>query len=112
MTLSFDPTITASVALSALVAVFAWFRTRGDKVEARFKAGSDRMDRHETRIVAIEQTLRSMPDNKSIHRLELMMAEVSGDLKAIRATMAGDAEVTKRLEAIVSRHEQHLLETR
>lgn len=112
MTFSFDPTITMSVALSALVAVYTWFRTRGDKVAERLKLGSDRMDRHENRIVALEQSMREMPDKDSLHRLELMMASMSGDLKAISATMAGNAEVTKRLEAIVSRHEQHLLETR
>jgi hypothetical protein len=88
---------------------FAWVRTRGSKVDERFEAGADRMDRHEARIQSLEHTTRSMPGRDDIHKLELQMSEITGLLSRMDAVMDGNSRIMARLESIVTRHEEHLL---
>ena len=64
---AFDLTVTVPVLLSIGSIVFAWFRTRRiavdgrfQEADARFKTGSDRMDRHESRIQSLEQTVKAI----------------------------------------------------
>lgn len=62
------------------------------------------------RVDAVESTVARMPGTEDTHKLEMMMVEMSGDMKAMRATMRGMAESMQRTEAVVSRHEDHLRE--
>jgi hypothetical protein len=110
-----DPTLTMGNALTAgsyavalCVAVYTWFVTRRSDVDQRFKAGSKRMADLELRVQAAEQELATVPDKDSFHRLELMLAEMGGDLKAMRANTRAIADSQDRLENIVGRHEDHL----
>lgn len=96
--------------LSVAAIVIAFFRTRQSKVDERFKKGSDVMDRHELRLSAVEQTVRAMPGREDIHKIELGMSEMRGLLSRMEAVMEGNSQIMSRLEAIVSRHENHLLE--
>ncbi|MCW8843357.1 MAG: DUF2730 domain-containing protein [Rhodobacteraceae bacterium] len=113
----FDPTISVSVLLSVGTIIFTIFKTRARALDDRFdvlnerlKDGSKRMDRHDGRLGAIEQTVQSLPAQSDMHNLQLRLAEMSGDLKAINASMEGNGKIMERLETIVSRHEDHLLE--
>lgn len=122
--MEFDPTFTWSniFALAAMVfslggAIFTLFRTRrtdvSDKfaaVDTRFKAGSDRMNGLELRVQATEQKLATMPEKDDIHSLQLLLSEMGGELKAMRASMRAIAESQTRLEHISSRHEDYLRE--
>lgn len=111
--MSYDAIKLALDALALFLSVgamaFAWVRTRGSKVDERFAAGSDRMDRHEARIQSLEHTTRALPGREDIHKLELHMAEITGLLGKMEATMDGSSRIMMRLETIVSRHEDHLL---
>lgn len=110
MNFDINPTITMNLIFSILVMVFAWFRTRNHNVDDRFKAGSDRMDLHSSRIAALEQTITVMPDKDDMHKLQLEMVKMTGSLGQMQAVMEGNAKIMERLETIVSRHEDHLLE--
>lgn len=110
MTFSFDPTVSVSVVLSVIVFAFSWYRTRDNKLTARLKAGSDRMDRHETRINQIEHSMTALPDKEDLHALQLEMVRQTGSLAEMSATFRGSKEVMERLEIVVNRHEDHLLE--
>lgn len=117
MNFEFDLTITVSVIMVAIMGVFTWFRTRRhdiderfDKVTQSFKDGSKRMDRHDLRISGVEQTLKTMPGKDDMHQLQLQLAEVVGSMRELRAVMDGNANVMGRIETIVSRHEEHLLD--
>lgn len=90
----------------------AIIRTRRTAVDDRFKAGSDRMDRHESRIQTLEQTVSGLPSREDVHRIQLSIAEMTGSLGRMEAVMEGNAKIMSRLEAIVSRHEDHLLNDR
>jgi hypothetical protein len=64
---------------------------------------------HELRLSAVEQSQRSLPTSKDMHELELAMSALKGEIKTMSAVMSGQSEIMHRLEAIVSRHDTHLL---
>ena len=97
-------------ALNILNIVYTWWRTRDQNVESRFKAGSERMDRIDGRLASVEQTLRAMPSRDDLHQLHLTVKEMQGDLKTMNAVMEGNNKIMGRLEVIVGRHENHLLD--
>lgn len=100
----------ASLALSISAMVYAFFANRKKDVDERFKDGARRMDRHEGRIAVIEQTMQTMPGKDDVHALQLELVKQTGSLNEMRAVMEGNAKIMARLEAIVSRHEDHLLD--
>ena len=110
MQFAFDPTITVSLVMSVAVMVFTWFRTRRQDVDERFKAGSDRMRAMEAQLAALQQTVDAMPGKDDLHRIELHMERMTGEMKAMSASQRGTNDILRRLESIVSRHEDHLLE--
>ncbi|MAU46243.1 MAG: hypothetical protein GOVbin2371_27 [Prokaryotic dsDNA virus sp.] len=97
-----------SLILSMAAMLYSWFANRGKDIDRRFREGRDRMDRHESRLQALAQEQQSMPGNADLHRIELKLNSISGDMKAISATMQGMHESLKRTENTVSRHEDHL----
>ncbi|MEP1522087.1 MULTISPECIES: DUF2730 family protein [Ascidiaceihabitans] len=99
-----------SLALSVGAMVFAWFATRSKHVDGQFKAGSKRMTEIETRVSAVEQQMNAMPSQQDFHRLELTLSEIGGDIKAMRAERGATNEAIARIERVVSRHEDHLLD--
>lgn len=97
--------------LSIVNIIYTWWRTRDQNsaaakaaIEDRFKDGSTRMDRHEVRLNSIEQTLRTLPEKDDMHLLQLELTRVLGEMKEMRAIMV-------RLEATVTRQEDHLLKS-
>ena len=121
--MSFDPTVTLGNVLAALAllvslgtTIFAWIATRRSNVEARFervderfKDGSDRMDRQEVRIARVEQSVQSLPSKDDLHQIELALANVAGAMQRMEAVMEGNQNIMHRLETVVTRHEDHLL---
>ena len=98
------------VVLPVLGVLYTFVATRRTDVDNRFEAGDERMDRQEGRIAWLEQTVQSMPGKDDTYRLEIMLAEMSGDMKAMCATMDGMKASLSRTEDIVTRHEDHLRE--
>ncbi|MEM1077441.1 MAG: DUF2730 family protein [Pseudomonadota bacterium] len=110
MTFDFDPTVTISAALSVIAMFVAWFRTRRADLENRLKQGSDQMDDMDRRLVAAEQKIAALPETGELHRLELHLTEISGDMKAMAASMRGQSDMIRTMKDVLSRHEQHLME--
>lgn len=97
-----------SFLLSVCAIIYTFFATRRKDVDEKFEALNQRQNRHDERLSRTEQTLQSMPGKEDTHKLEMMMAEMAGDMKAMRATMDGMSDSLSRTEDIVSRHEDHL----
>lgn len=117
--IQYDLTITPSLVLALAGVIYTWWRTRDRNVEdkfqgvtAQFKAGSDRMTAIETRLSALSQTVSSLPARDDMHGLNLALSDLKGELKAMRAEMAGTAKIMGRVEDVVSRHEQHLMDSK
>jgi hypothetical protein len=114
--MEFDFRVTLPFILTLATLFYTWWRTRDRNVEDKFKAvderfklGSERMDRHDTRLNSIEQTLRDLPVKADMHALQLSMSEMRGEMKVMATAMSGSNSLMERLEAVVSRHEEHLL---
>lgn len=97
--------------------IYTWFATRQKDVDEAFKdigerlnTGSKRMDTLELRAQATELALGNMPNKDDMHSLQLMLAEMGGEMKAIGAHIGAQRDVMRRLETVVTRHEDHLLD--
>ena len=109
MSFSFDTTITLPLVVSVLTLAFAWWRTRRSAVDDLFRAGRKRMDDHDRRLQALEQDMQALPTTRELHAIELTMTRMSGQLETVGAHIQGQKDVMKRLESIVTRHEEHLI---
>lgn len=99
-----------SMLLSVGTAIWNIFSGPSRKNAERLGAHGKELDALAGRVAALEQAQRSMPTKDDMHALHLGMSEMRGDMKAMRASMEGNAKVMGRLETIVTRHEDHLLE--
>ena len=97
-----------AIAFSAIA--FTWFATRKKDTDRRLDTGSKRMDQHDLEIQALKQTVASLPAKEDMHRLELTMSDIGGEIKAIAAHIGAQRDVMRRLETVVTRHEDHLLD--
>lgn len=100
----------SGVILPVFVAIYTFIATRRKDLDKRLEAGHERMDRHEARISRLEQSVQNMPGKDDMHSLQLELVRQTGSMEKMAAVMEGNAMITARLEAIVSRHEQHLLD--
>lgn len=101
-------------AISTLISfssvIWSIFSGPSKRNASKLDGHSERLDDHELRLSGIEQTQRAMPTAKDMHELELAMERLKGELKTNSAVMAGHSAIMERLEVIVSRHENHLLD--
>ena len=68
------------------------------------------LDGHGLRLSSVEQTIKDAPTKVDMQSIALAMEAMRGDVKVMRAEMEGNMAIMERLEAIVSRHENHLLD--
>ena len=99
-----------SVILPALAALYTFVATRRKDLDSKLIDGHKRMDRHESRISRIEQTIHDMPGKDDMYALQIELVKQTGAMEKMAAVMEGNAKITARLETIVTRHEQHLLD--
>jgi hypothetical protein len=92
----------AALFLSFCISVWTIFsgpsRKNGDAISALSK----RVDGHDLRLAAI-------PAKDDIHEMELGLTRIQGEMKTFAEAMRGQSEILKRVEALVGRHEDHLL---
>jgi len=115
--MEYDFRVTLPFLLTLVTLIYTWWRTRDRNVDDRFKGvderfklGSERMDRHDARLASIEQTLRGLPAKQDMHELQISITELKGELKTMAAVIDGRNRLMERLETIVERHEDHLLD--
>lgn len=109
MNIVFDTTLGLGVITTIVIAMAGWFGRRNAAIDSRIQACSERLDRHEARTHAIEQTLQALPGQKDLHELSLAISEMRGDMREVRAAMQGQAAMLGRVENVVSRQEEHLM---
>jgi predicted nucleic acid-binding Zn-ribbon protein len=79
------------------------------RVAAQHETVMDRLAAQVERIGNVEQALRAIPDKEELHELEIAMTRLQGEMATMSEAMRGQSEIMKRLEALVGRHEDHLL---
>lgn len=93
----------ANFVLSVAAIAVGWWRGQSKEVEVRLARVDDRLN-------VLERVTHEAPSRSEFHGIQLAIAEQSGSLRVISAQMAGQLEILKRVEAVVGRHEDHLLE--
>lgn len=68
------------------------------------KRNASKLEDHELRLNAIEQTLLSLPKATDMHELKLAVVNQTGKIETLTA-------IIERMEAVVIRHENHLLDS-
>ncbi|MGV8987636.1 MAG: DUF2730 family protein [Cypionkella sp.] len=71
-----------------------------------------RIDNHDLRLNSVEQSIKASPTDDDMQAIALAMEAMRGSVNVMRAEMSGSMAIMSRLEAIVSRHENHLLDGR
>ena len=111
--LNISPVVVWVVALSQLLTfgLTIWgLMASGSRANTkRIDDHAAKLDDHKSRIGSLEQSHQFAPTKGDIQKIVLAMEGVKGDVKVMRAEMSGNIAIMVRLEAIVSRHEDHLL---
>jgi hypothetical protein len=68
------------------------------------------IDGHNLRIGSVEQTLRNGPTSADMHELELTLERALGKMETLSAVLEGHVAIMERLETVVARHENYLLD--
>lgn len=110
MNFTFDLTISLGLILTLALTVWAWVRQQLATMRTGFDAAKDERRDLDKRLTTVERTVESLPGQKDVHGMQLTMSEIKGELREMRAVMAGNSQIMGRLENIVTRHEDHLLE--
>lgn len=103
-----------ALALSTLInfgtVIWNIFSGPSKKNGARLDAMAATLTGLESRISTSEQTQRTMPSKDDIHELELSMERLKGEMSKLGQAMLAHSENNSRIEAILTRHEDHLLQ--
>ena len=93
----------AALLLNFGLTLYGLFSSGAKANTKRLDGHSDSINKHDQRITSLEQSMRAMPAKDDVHGLQLALSEVRGDLREMRAIMG-------RMENILGRHEEHLLD--
>lgn len=111
--LNISPVVVWVVALSQLLTfgltIWGLMASGARANTKRIDEHAKRIDDHNQRIGSVEQTLRGGPTSDDLHELELTLERVQGKMGTLSAMLEGHVAIMERLEAIVTRHEDHLL---
>jgi hypothetical protein len=102
--------LTAATAMISLITTVWTLVTSGARRNAlTIEAHARRLEAIEGRLQSVEQSVRGMPGKDDIHAVQIALSEMRGELRAVHVTINGTREIMGRLEAVVTRHEEHLL---
>lgn len=94
--------------LAFAISLWAVFSAPAKKNAGRLDTlGSQIVDLN-TRVNRLEQAQASMPTKDDMHSVSMALEGMKGEMKAMSVEMRGNLAIMERLEAIVSRHENHL----
>lgn len=110
--IGYDFTLTLPLMMTVAGIAYTWWATRDRNTDSRFKAGSERMDRHEARLNSMEQTMRGLPQKEDMHNLQLTVEKMNGKLDTMSAVIDGNSKVMVRLENAVDRQDGYLHEAK
>lgn len=107
-----DTTTVSDLAVwaTALMSLLSLGTSMWNVLTSKARSNAQRIDQLATRVEKVERDMSAMPARDDMHALHIALTEIRGDLKEMRATMAGHSEIMTRLETVVSRHEDHLLD--
>jgi Tfp pilus assembly protein PilN len=78
-------------------------RNEGSIVELRkeLKAVDDKTDEVAGRVSKIETLMQSLPDKEGLHRLEISLTQISGQLETLSARIGPIDNLSRRLQEVL-----------
>lgn len=80
------------------------------KVADEIKVQGIRTERHAERIQRLETRVDGVPTSEAIHELAISVERSNGDLRAVTARLDGWEGAFKRVENMINRQEEFLLQ--
>jgi len=90
--------IAAVVSLGTLI--YAWMTRTG-------REAHDKVEKLEDRVARLEGEFNHMPDRDSVHRMELSLSELRGELKAMAERLTPVASIADRLQEFLLEAARH-----
>ena len=112
MSIPVDLTLSTGVIVTVLLFIVGWLRVRWGDISKRVDDQAGRIESHAERLTGMEAALRQLPAREDLHRMEVSVTAMAGELKTVAAHLAGQRDIMTRIEAVVARHEDHLLTKR
>ena len=67
-------------------------------LDGKFVIAIDKLDKAEDRIAKLENEFRHLPDRDSVHRIQLALSELKGELRAVGEQLKPVASISERLQ--------------
>lgn len=99
----------ASFIISIGAMVYAWFSSRRNNVDKHMADTDEKVRTLQGQVRELKSTVAGLPAKEDLHGIQLQLAHQSGAMNEIKAILDGNAKIMGRLEDIVRRHEDHLL---
>lgn len=109
MNIPVDLTLSAGVIVTILLAIIGWLQVRWGALSKRVDDQAARVEGHASRLASVEAAIRTMPAREDLHRMEVSVTAMAGEMKTVAAIIRGHRDLMERMEAVVARHEDHLL---
>lgn len=84
--------------MAAVSGLYAWITGRDKATQKEIKELRDDMQAIEGRVSRTESEMAHLPDKESVHRVELAVSEMRGDLRAISESWKPVGKTVQRLE--------------
>jgi len=88
----------ATFAVSLGSGLYTWVTTRDKATQREIKDVQDKVHEVEKRVGRAESEMAHLPDKESLHRVELAVSEVRGDLRSMLESWAPVQRTVTRLE--------------
>ncbi len=85
------------VILSVVAIFIAWVNRRTDAI----RAVETRLDRHDVRLQKLESEMQHLPDQGSVHGLQLAMTELKGQMAVIIERVGPIKAIAERLQDVM-----------
>jgi len=67
-------------------------------LDAKFIVALDKLDKAEDRIARVEQELGHLPSRETVHRMEISLANLNGEMRALGEQLKPVASISERLQ--------------
>ena len=96
-------------AFTALVGLYSLMAARRSSSKAEAEQLATRLTGQDNRILMLEQSMKHLPDSEQLTELAGELADLAGDMKAIKVELAGVAKALDPLTRSVDRINDYLL---
>ena len=99
-----------AVVLAVAAMIFAYSRTRDQATQAQLRELEGKVAGLREQQARIQQQLQDTPTSRSLHEVATAITELGGEIKAQTARLEGLSDVVTRLDRVVQRQEDWMLE--